>query len=118
MTDAIQIRGLRVMGVHGVLPEEQKRPQPFEVDLDLAVDLRKAGVSDDLEDTVDYGVLAEAVAACVATESYRLLERLADRVAEIALGDQRVTSVTVTVKKLEPPVDVELDHVSVRLVRP
>jgi dihydroneopterin aldolase len=117
MGDAIQIRGLRAMGVHGVLPQERERAQPFEVDLELSVDLRKAGATDDLADTVDYGVLAEAVAGCVTNESYALLERLAERIAEIALTDDRVSSVAVTVKKLEPPVDAEVDHVAVTIER-
>ncbi len=55
--DRIELRGLRALGTHGVLPEEQERPQPFEVDLDLEVDLRRAGRSDDLADTVDYGAV-------------------------------------------------------------
>ena len=101
-----------------MLPEERERTQPFEVDLDLSVDLRKAGASDDLADTVDYGVLTEAVAACVTKESYALLERLAERIAEIAFSDERVASVVVTVKKLEPPVDAEVDHVAVTIARP
>ena len=50
--DRIEIRGLRVLGTHGVLPEEQQRAQPFEVDLDLELDLRRAGRSDRLEATV------------------------------------------------------------------
>lgn len=117
MGDTIEIRGLRATGVHGVLPEERERAQPFEVDLDLSLDLRKAGGSDDLADTVDYGVLTEAVGACVTGESYALLERLAERIAEIAMADARVTEVAVTVKKLEPPVDAEVDHVAVRITR-
>ncbi|MBA3654271.1 MAG: dihydroneopterin aldolase [Actinobacteria bacterium] len=105
------------MGVHGVLPEEQRRPQPFEVDLDLHLDLKPAGASDRLEDTVDYGGLAEAVAACISGERHALLETLAERIAGLALADDRVTSVVVTVKKLEPPIPVDIDHVAVRIMR-
>ena len=50
MSDRIELRGLRVVGTHGALPEEQVRAQPFEVDLDIEVDLRPAGLSDDLDD--------------------------------------------------------------------
>ena len=46
--DRIELRGLRAVGTHGALPEEQFRAQPFEVDLDLQVNLRPAGQSDDL----------------------------------------------------------------------
>ena len=49
--DQIRIRGLRELAVIGVLPEEQVRAQPIEIDVDLDVDLRAAGVSDDLDDT-------------------------------------------------------------------
>ena len=115
--DVIQLRGLRAMGVHGVRPEEQQDAQPFEVDLELSVDLRPAGASDQLDDTVDYGALAESVAECITTERHALLERLAERIATIGLTDGRVRSITVTVKKLEPPVDVEIGYVAVRITR-
>ena len=61
MADRIELRGLRAVGTHGALPEEQSRAQPFEIDLDVEADLRPAGVSDALHDTVDYGALAHAV---------------------------------------------------------
>jgi 7,8-dihydroneopterin aldolase/epimerase/oxygenase len=116
--DRIELRGLRVVGTHGVLAEEQVRAQPFEIDLDLVTDLRAAGRSDDLDDTVDYGSVTERVAAVVSGERHALLERLAERIAESVLGDERVTSVTVTLRKLRPPVPVDLASVGVRVVRP
>ena len=117
MTDSILISGLRELGVHGVLPEEQVRPQPFEVDLELRVDLSRAGRSDDLEDTVDYSAVCEAVRRVVSSESYRLLERLATRIAEVCCRDPRVTGVVVTIRKLHPPVHAMLDSVGVRVER-
>jgi dihydroneopterin aldolase len=116
--DRIELRGLRVVGTHGVLPEEQSRAQPFEVDLDVHADLRSAGRSDDLGDTVDYGALAEAVARIVTTEHHALLERIAERIAETALADDRVTSVTVSVRKLRPPVPLDLASTAVTITRP
>jgi dihydroneopterin aldolase/2-amino-4-hydroxy-6-hydroxymethyldihydropteridine diphosphokinase len=110
--------GLRAVGTHGVLPEEQSRPQPFEVDVVLEADVRAAGQSDALGDTVDYGELATAVAGVVTGERHALLERLAERIAETALGFARVSSVTVTVRKLRPPVPVDLASAGVRVVRP
>ncbi len=59
--DRLELRGLRFVAAHGALPEEAVRAQPFEVDLDLFVDLRAAGHSDDLAESVDYGELCEAV---------------------------------------------------------
>ena len=54
MTDRIELRGLRVSGICGVLPEEQQRAQPLEVDVDIVADLTAASRSDDLADTADY----------------------------------------------------------------
>jgi dihydroneopterin aldolase len=112
----IVIAGVRELGVHGVLPEEQSRPQPFEVDVELEVDLTKAGMSDDLVDTVDYSAVSEAVSRVVKNERYQLLERLATRIGEVCRTDERVLAVTVTVRKLHPPVRAMLDHVAVRVV--
>jgi dihydroneopterin aldolase len=117
MNDRIVIAGLRELGVHGVLPEEQSRPQPFEVDLELTVDLVRPGESDALDDTVDYSAVSEAVSRVVKSEQYHLLERLASRIAEVCRSDPRVTGVTVTVRKLHPPVRAMVDHVAVRIER-
>ena len=113
----IVIAGLRELGVHGVLQEEQARPQPFEVDVELDVDLGAAGESDSLDDTVDYSAVAEAVSRVVKSERYHLLERLATRIAEVCGADPRVTAATVTVRKLHPPVRAMVDHVAVRIER-
>lgn len=115
--DRIELRGLRVTGTHGVLPEEQSRAQPFELDLDVEADLAAAGASDDLGQTVDYGTLAEVAARVVSSERHALLERVAERVAEEVLSDPLVASVTVTVRKLRPPVAVDLDYAAVRITR-
>ncbi len=115
--DRIELRGLRLVGIHGALPEEQSRPQPFEVDIDLEADLSEAGRSDAVEDTVDYGALAQAVDRVVSVERFSLLERMAERIAEVALADQRAVSVTVTVRKLRPPVPVDMATAGVRITR-
>jgi dihydroneopterin aldolase len=116
--DKIQLRGLRAVGTHGALPEEQFRAQPFEVDVDLQVDLRAPGQSDDLADTVDYGALAESVERVVTKERFQLLERLAERIADEVRQDKRVEAVTITVRKLRPPVAVDLASAAVTITRP
>ena len=120
MTDRIELRGLRALGTHGALPEERVRAQPFEVDLDVDVDLRSAGRSDHLADTVDYGALTETVVAVVAGPHSELLENLAERVAAAVLSSAgpRAVSVTVTVRKLRPPVPADLASAGVRISRP
>ena len=115
--ERILISGLRELGVHGVLPEEQSRPQPFEVNLELQVDLVEASRSDDLDDTVDYAAVCEAVSRVVSSESYSLLERLAARIAEVCSADPRVYSVAVEVRKIHPPVRAIVSYVGVRIER-
>jgi dihydroneopterin aldolase len=115
--DRIVLRRIRSLGVHGVLPEEQARPQPFEVDVELVVDTRAAGESDILDDTVDYAAVCEAVGRVVSSERHHLLERLAARIADVCMSDERVQGVTVEVRKVHPPVRALLDHVAVRIER-
>ncbi|MDP1806684.1 MAG: dihydroneopterin aldolase, partial [Acidimicrobiales bacterium] len=68
MTDLIRLQGLRLMGTHGALPEEQGRAQPFEVDVDMSVDLSASGRTDALADTVHYGDVSAAIAKVVTGE--------------------------------------------------
>jgi dihydroneopterin aldolase len=118
-SDRIELRGLRLLGTHGVLPEEQQRAQPFEVDLDLEVDLRTAGRSDRLDDTVDYGAVTGAVAAVVAGAHSDLLEHLAERIAAAALdaGAPHTAAVTISVRKTRPPVPCDLASAGVTIYR-
>ena len=58
-SDAILLRSFRVMAYCGVLDEEQARRQPFEINAEVTADLRAAGQSDDLDDTINYGILGE-----------------------------------------------------------
>ena len=116
-SDRIELRQLRASGICGALPEERERAQPFEVDLDVEADLAPAGRSDDLADTLDYGAIAAAVETVITSERFTLLERMAARNAEVVLADERATAVTVTVRKLRPPVPQALDTSGVRIRR-
>jgi len=112
----IEVLGVRALGRHGVLPEEQERAQPFEIDLRLRAEIEGAD-SDELVDTVDYATIAEAVARVVELESYQLLERLADRIASICLFDPRVVEADVSVRKQRPPLPVHVSSVGLRVTR-
>jgi dihydroneopterin aldolase len=116
--DRIELRDLRVVGVHGVLAEERQRAQPFSVDLDAWLDTAAAGRSDDLAATVDYAALAALAADVVGASSYSLLEAVAERIAQAVLDhDERLVAVAVTVRKLRPPIPLDLGTVGVRIVR-
>lgn len=115
--DRIEIRGLTVMTVVGVLPHERDAAQPVEIDVDLHVDLHDAGGSDDLADTADYGDVAQRIAAVVRESKDHLLERLAERICEVTLATSTVEAVDVTLRKIRPPIAEVLDSTGVRLHR-
>ncbi len=115
--DRIELRGLRLVGIHGFLPHEQERAQPFEVDIDVEADLSRAAGSDELSDTLDYGALAAAAAKVVTGEQWKLLERMAARIADEIGVDERVRSVRVTVRKLRPPVPLDMASAGVSVTR-
>ena len=115
--DSITLRGLRVPAHHGVTDEERTAGQIFVVDVTAHLDVSAACRSDDLSSTLDYGTLAEAIHRRVSGERWNLIERIAERVAELVLEDARVRRVEVTVHKPEAPIPVEFEDVAVTIVR-
>ncbi|MGP6176321.1 dihydroneopterin aldolase [Microbacterium sp. A196] len=116
-TDEIRLTGLTVFGRHGVFEHEREDGQDFTIDLRLLVDLSDAAASDDVTDTVHYGELAEKVAAVVAGDPVNLIEKLAQRIADAALDDDRVHEVEVTVHKPHAPIPLTFADVSVAIRR-
>jgi len=118
VTDRIYLHEMVFEGRHGVTDEERAQPQQIEVDLDILLDLRPAGQSDDLADTVDY---ADVFAACrdiVEQRSFHLLEGIAEAIAGAVLADfPRVESVSVRVKKPGLPIDGQVEHAGVGIER-
>jgi dihydroneopterin aldolase len=96
------------------------RAQPFEVDLSLLADLRPAGRSDDLSETVDYSEICAAVKAVIEGPHANLIEHLAEEIADraLAIAGRRAVGVVVTVRKVRPPVPVDLASAAVRICRP
>jgi dihydroneopterin aldolase len=116
--DLIELRGLRVDAICGVLPHERTAPQPLELDVDIEADLSAAGTTDELGDTIDYGAVTAAVERVATTLEPQLLEHLAEELAAAVLAlDVRVLAVTIAVRKLEPPVAQRLATSGVRITR-
>jgi dihydroneopterin aldolase len=82
-----------------VLPEEQAQPQPFEVDVELLLNLQPAGVDDDLAQTVDYARVYETCRQIVESTRFHLIEALAEAIAHEVLADFAVSEVWVRVRK-------------------
>jgi 2-amino-4-hydroxy-6-hydroxymethyldihydropteridine diphosphokinase/dihydroneopterin aldolase len=115
--DRIEVRGLRVPGRHGVLDSERRDGQEFLIDAVLGVDTRRAAASDDLTQTVDYAALSERLAGIVAGEPVRLIETLAERLAQACLAEPAVRDVQITVHKPHAPVGLPFGDISVTISR-
>lgn len=116
-TDEIRLTGLTVTGRHGVYEHERRDGQPFVVDCTLGLDTTAAAGSDDLASTVNYGDLAERLAAVVAGEPYDLIETLAHRLLDVALGYELVDWAEIVVHKPQAPIPLQFTDVAVRVRR-
>ena len=99
MSDSIVLRGMRVWGRHGANPGEREVVQAFDVELALGVDLRAAARSDALEDTIDYSSVHATLIGIVQSQSYALLERLAQAILDAIFSDIRIRSADITIAK-------------------
>lgn len=117
MSDRIVLSNMRFMARHGVHEWEQREAQPFEVDVELHRDLRRAGLDDDLAATIDYGPVYATVQRIVDGPSVRLLEALAEAIAGTLLADLDVTEVVVRVRKPAVRLAGPLDFAGVEIRR-
>ena len=99
MSDRIILEGMLFEGTHGVNEEEQRSPQPFEVDVELALNLQPAGLSDDLAMTIDYGRVFDACRQIVESTRFSLIEALAEAISHELLAEFPVNDVTVRIRK-------------------
>jgi len=116
-SDRIILTGISATGHHGVLDHERRDGQRFVADVELAVDTRAAAEQDRLDLTVDYGTLAERIAAVLSGAPADLIETVAERIAAVAMEDERVQAVDVVVHKPAAPVTVPVADVAVRIHR-
>lgn len=117
--DRIILEGMVFHGRHGVLPAERELGQPFVVDVELGLDLRPAGLSDDLAKTVDYGEVHRLAKQVVEGDPTDLTETVAERIASAALEEHPLVEV-VRVKVKKPNVrlgDTVLAGSVVQIVR-
>jgi dihydroneopterin aldolase len=120
VTDRIALMNMRFEGRHGVLDEERLQAQPFEVDVELSLDLAPAGVSDDLRRTVDYREVFEIVRETIEGPSRQLIESLAETIAARLLANFAtvgVAEVLVRVRKPDVNLPGTLDAASVEIRR-
>lgn len=116
--DGIAIRNLRLEAHVGWDEAERSTAQAIYVTVLIDADLRSAGRSDDLADTIDYGRATTEIAELVRAGSFRLLEHLAERIAGHISRFLGVRGVTVEIAKESPPVSEDVGAIAVRITRP
>ncbi len=97
--DQILIRDLRFRCIVGVNEDERHEKQDVVGQIVLDIDLRRAGRTDAIEDTVDYKALKKAILAMAERSQFQLVEALAQSIADICLARDSVRRVAVTVEK-------------------
>jgi len=97
--DMIEIKDLSLRAIIGIYPEERKEKQDVILNITLHADLRKAGKSDDLKDTVDYKTLKKKIISLVEGSSYNLIEALGEAVAALCLKEKKVKRAQVSIDK-------------------
>lgn len=118
MADYIRIRDLEVYANHGVFEEENRLGQKFLFSFELEVDMKRAGITDDLSDSVHYGEICRKVYDFTRAHTYHLLEKLAESVSRMLLMEfPEIRSLKTEIKKPWAPVGLPLNTVSVEITR-
>ncbi|AXN39085.1 MULTISPECIES: dihydroneopterin aldolase [Peribacillus] len=116
--DKIFVNKMEFYGYHGVFPEETKLGQRFKVDLTVEADLAKAGKSDELEDSINYGELYEVCKGVVEGKPFKLVEAVAEEIASELLNKfSSIEKCTVKVYKPDPPIAGHYESVAIEIVR-
>lgn len=114
--DAILLEGIRVPAALGVTAAERRMRRPVTLDLEVERDLRAAGRTDRIRQTLHYKRIFEVVEDVAANQEHKLVEALGQRIADAVLGKFDADAVTVTVRKATPIAGV-LDYAGIRITR-
>ena len=117
MADRILLHGVEFRGYHGVSNEEQATGGHYSVDVEIEADLSRAGLSDNVNDTVDYGKIHRLIREIGEGERFRLLEALAHRLASAILEVNGVENVRLHVLKHRPPLPGVVAYAAVEIER-
>lgn len=116
--DKIYLKNVEIFANHGVFAEEKSLGQKFILDIELSLDLEKAGKSEDLTKSVHYGELCHGIEEEFTKKSYDLVETAAEKVANYTLKNYPlVKRVKVTLKKPWAPIGRHLDYAAVEIER-
>lgn len=97
----LYINDLIVEARHGVHPHEKAKAQRFKISVELSTDLSLAGRSDDLVDTLNWSMLRDTIINTTQNNSFNLVERLAQEIADQLLQDKRIQKLRISIDKLD-----------------
>lgn len=118
MYDEIHVKNLEVFANHGVLPEETALGQKFILSLTMYTDTRKAGKTDNLEDSTHYGWVSKFMTEFTKTHPCKLIEAAAEQLAEaVLLRYPLLKGVTLEIKKPWAPIGLPMETVAVKITR-
>ncbi len=115
--EKIKILNLRLPAKHGVHDFEKKRKGVFELDIYMHLNLKKAMISDDLNDSVDYSKVVELVKKIFSDNDCNLIEYVAGRISEKILQNYPISKVVIKIRKPHAPINADLDTVEVEIER-
>ena len=99
MSDKIVIERLEFQARCGVTPDEQRRPQPMAVDLELDCETTSAAASGHLSDTVDYSSVADRIVTLAGREACTLLETLGEKMLSMVFTEFPVSRARLWLRK-------------------
>lgn len=117
LADKILLQNMMFYAFHGVFEYEREQGQKFYIDVELTVDTYEAGISDDLNQAVDYTAVYQKIKEIAETYRYKLLEALANKIAKELLTFKRVDIVTVRIRKPAVPIPGQIDYVQLEVTR-
>ena len=115
--DSIRIKNLRISARHGVYEYEKEKDETFEIDLEIYVSLLKAGITDKLEDTINYADIISVTTKAFTGKQYALVEAAAESVCHRLLNEFNIDKIITRVRKPHAPIDADFGTVEVELNR-
>lgn len=113
----IFLKNMRFYGYHGVLEEENKLGQEYQVDIELSVDLDKAVRTDDIKHSVDYSKVFDITKKIVENDKFNLIEALAGKIIENVKSEfaEAIKEIVVTIRKPSAPINGIFDYAAVEV---
>ncbi|MRG88198.1 dihydroneopterin aldolase [Salinibacillus xinjiangensis] len=116
--DKVFVKGMKFYGYHGLYPEEKKLGQRYQVDLTIEHDLKQAGQTDQMADSIDYGRVYEVTKRVVEGRAKNLVEALAEDIAnQMFITFPSIKGITINVQKPEAPIPGQFEAVGVEIYR-